>query len=166
MSDDTEPHRKIMVKPVDLGSYLITTISTPMYEYEKENAPGKVMGYVLPSFQRPLIWTEEQNISLIESIWKGVSIGTYTFNRSRDLRNFDNYLLDGQQRLHAIQKYIEDGFKVYGYFWSELTDVDRRFFESFHFCSYITYIQTEQELRDHYNMLNFSGVRHTEDQKA
>ena len=157
--------RNIKVHRVNLGQKAQTTLSHPMMQYEEDQAPGRVMGYKIPSWQRPLVWTDAQRLALIENIWRGVDIGTYTYNRMYNSKH-DDVLIDGQQRLDAIQRYIEDQFPVYGYLWSELTDVDRRFFDSFHFSCYITEFNREQQLKDHYNMLNFGGTAHTEDQRA
>lgn len=126
-----------------------------------------VMGYFLPTWQRPLVWTEEQKVRLIESAWKGLSIGTYTYNRARLGSPYDNLLIDGQQRLHAIECYLNDEFPVFGYRWSEVTKVDRRVWEmTIHFRSYITETENETYLRDYYNLMNFGGTAHKETERA
>lgn len=66
-----------------------------------------VMGFVLPSWQRGLVWTEAQKIAFIESAWRGVPIGTYTYNEAPIGSPLDYLLIDGQQRMNAIQEYIE-----------------------------------------------------------
>lgn len=121
------------------------------------------MGYFLPTWQRGLVWTMGQKVKLIESLWLGLNIGTYTFNRPRKGHNgpYDNLLIDGQQRLHALQCYIENQFPVFGFYWDEVTDADRRGFENGrHFHSYVTDSIDDQYLRDYYNMMNFGGTPH------
>lgn len=173
---DTAPKR-VMPAKVELGKQVMSTMGTPMFQREaaaknphEENPNDRptIMGYVIPTWQRPLVWTQDQMISFIESAWKGLPLGTYTFNRSyANGQVFDNLLIDGQQRMYAIQCYLEDQFKVFGYYWSETTDVDKRFFEcNTSFPSYITETDDEQALRDYYNMMNFGGTNHTEDQRA
>ena len=104
---------------------------------------------------------------MIESAWRGLSIGTYTFNRADMGHRFDDLLIDGQQRMNAIQNYLDDRFKVFGFLWSEVTDVDRRMWEmSVHFNSYITETTDEQYLRDYYNLTNFGGTAHKESERA
>ena len=107
-------------------------------------------------------------IRLLESAWRGLNIGTYTINQSPNYDGpLDNLLIDGQQRLYALQCYFEDRFPVYGYRWSEVTEVDRRgFLMGRHFSSYITKTEDEQYLRDYYNLMNFGGVAHDEGQRA
>jgi uncharacterized protein with ParB-like and HNH nuclease domain len=94
-----------MPRPRVLGIHMSSTVGQPIFHAESDKTPNphgyrKVMGYFLPSWQRGLIWTEAQKIKLIESIWHGLNIGTYTFNRSKTFGGqFDNLLIDGQQRL-------------------------------------------------------------------
>jgi hypothetical protein len=131
-----------------------------------EGNPRVVMGYQLPSWQRPSVWTRDQEVSFMESVWKGVPLGTWTFNRTTYCCPLDDLLIDGQQRLTALENYLKDAFPVLGYKWSEVTVVDTRFFDSLTFGSYITETKDEDYLRGYYNMMNFGGTAHTEDQRA
>jgi hypothetical protein len=163
---------RVMPDRMDLGKHMASTVGSPIFNWtEKDhiNPHGyrEVMGYLLPPWQRPLVWTQEQNVKLIESLWLGLNIGTFTFNRAKRGSPFDNLLIDGQQRMWAVQCYLSDEFPVFGYRWSETTIVDKRGFEnSRHFHCYITESEDEQYLRSYYNMMNFGGTAHTEDQKA
>lgn len=149
-----------------------TTILTPFHDWRNATADqmGRrmVMGYALPPWQRGIVWTEEQQIRLLESAWRGLNIGTYTINRSPKYEGrFDNLLIDGQQRLYSLQRYFKDQFPVFGYRWSEVTEVDRRgFLMSRHFSSYITKTDNENYLREYYNMMNFGGTAHKESERA
>lgn len=42
-----------------------------------------VMGFPLPAWQRPLIWTPDQKVRFILSIWSGVDIGSYREKHTR-----------------------------------------------------------------------------------
>ena len=162
----------VMPEPVRLGEHMQSTMLAPFHNWENAEADpmGRrmVMGYALPSWQRGLVWTEEQQVRLIESAWRGLNIGTYTINHSPSYKGpFENLLIDGQQRLHALQRYFQNEFKVFGYRWSEVTEVDRRvFLMSRHFSSYITKTDDEIYLREYYNMMNFGGVAHKESERA
>ena len=167
MSDRKMPDK------IQLGEFMSSTCATPIYNWRDKHTPNnhgyrEVMGYFLPSWQRPLVWTSEQKIKLIESLWLGLNIGTFTFNRSKEHGGpLDNLLIDGQQRMWALQCYLSDEFHVFGYKWSEITDADKRGFEfSRHFHCYITKSDDEKYLREYYNMMNFGSVAHTEDQRA
>ena len=164
---------RVKPAPVDLGRGFDGCLGEAMMHWESdgdetpnENGLRTVMGYFLPEWQRGLVWTREQKVRLIESCWLGLPIGTYTFNRKWGSK-YDNYLIDGQQRLNAIQCYLSDEFPVFGYKWSETKKIDkRRFRHSVKFGSYICETDDEQYLRNYYNMMNFGGTAHTEEQRA
>jgi len=127
----------------------------------------RVMGFILPSWQRPLVWTQEQSESFLRSVWLGLPIGTYSYNQTHETPELDGLLIDGQQRLWAIQQYLEDAFPVFGYRWSEVTVVDqRRFKTSTTFGCYVTESDDEQYLKDYYNRMNFGGTAHSEEHRA
>tara|TARA_R110000851_G_scaffold178010_3_gene324924 strand:+ start:210 stop:707 length:498 start_codon:yes stop_codon:yes gene_type:complete len=162
---------RLMPKSVDLGRSFEGCIGEVILHSEDnmtENPCGlkSVMGYFIPTWQRPLVWTQDQNVKLIESIWLGLPIGTYTFNRVYGSIH-DNILIDGQQRMNAIELYVGDAFKVFGYYYSEITKIDKRWFRSSgKFGSYITESKSEEYLKGYYNMMNFSGTAHTDSQRA
>lgn len=165
--------RKMNVEKLNLGKHMASCVGQPMFNYEEWKESGEysedvryVMGYKLPSWQRLFVWTETQKIKLIESIWLGLNIGTYTFNRSYKNDSYDDLLIDGQQRMKPIEDYINNDFKVFGYYWSELTDVDHRVFSMMHFHCYITETEEENYLKNYYNLMNFGGTAHDEAQRA
>jgi len=130
-----------------------------------------VLGYPIPDFQRGSVWTQAMEISFIEAIWKRYDIGSwmiakYDWSSDKKLVKYSDCLIDGQQRLTAIENYWNDKFKVFDYYWSELTAVDKRAFKGTSFPHRVIHTLNEQELRDTYNRLNFAGVRHTEDDRA
>lgn len=169
MSERLMPDKKL------LGQHMASTVGQAIFHWSKDdphpNTHGyrTVMGYFLPSWQRGLVWSREQQIALIESLWYGINIGTYTFNRpSKGYGGpYDNLLIDGQQRMYALQCYLENQFTVFGYHWRDVTEADRRGFEvGRHFHCYITDSTDEAYLRKYYNMMNFGGVAHKESERA
>jgi len=129
----------------------------------------RVLGFKLPAWQRGLEWSEQQSIRFIESIWTGVSIGSFMYNQS--CGEFDLILLDGQQRLTAIEQYWSDEFPVpgedgVGYFWSDLTDHEKAQFYRIPFPFYVTSYTTDEALRDAYDRHNFGGVAHRPEQRV
>ena len=164
---------RLMPKRLQLGQHFAGCVGECIFHASKDDTPNhygyrSVMGYFLPSWQRGVVWDDHRQVKLIESLWLGINIGTYTFNRSKDHGGiYDNLLIDGHQRMHSIERYIKDAFPVFGYRWSEVTRIDQRAFSnSSHFHAYITDSEDEQYLRNYYNMMNFGGVAHTEGQKA
>jgi len=164
---------RLMPERLSLGDFMSTTVGAAIHHGEMDNTPNNqgyrtVLGFFLPSWQRGLVWSQAQNVRLLESLWLGLNIGTYTFNRSKTHGGpMDNILIDGQQRMHAIECYLRDEFPVFGYRWSEVTPVDRRAFSfSRHFHSYITSSEDEDYLRGYYDTMNFGGVAHKESERA
>ena len=162
--------KRLMPDAFNLGKSITSTIGHAMMYLKSDefsHLPGrKVMGFRLPEWQRGLVWTEEQDIRLIESIWKGIPIGTYSYVQNDDVKT-DGLLIDGQQRLYAIECYLKDEFPVLGYYWSELTPVDRRVFSvSRSFPCYIVESSDEEFLRGYYDLMNFGGTAHDPGQRA
>lgn len=140
-----------------------------------------VMGFPLPEWQRPLVWLPEQKVRFIQSIWAGVDIGSYMLNESYEyeddaagvprFRKFSEVLLDGQQRLSAIEAYVLNEFAVPDFdgvprFWRELPKVERRRFSSLHFARATVKSWDERKLRLAYDLRAFGGTPHTEAQRA
>lgn len=174
MSD--EPKRR-MPDRLDLGRHYSSTMAGPMGRrrefsadpYKTGNPLGLrvVMGFFLPTWQRQLVWTRDQKVKFIESAWRGLSLGTYTYNQASLGSPYDNLLIDGQQRMNAIEDYLDDAFPVFGYRWSDVTIVDRQIWEmSIGFASYVTDTEDERFLRDYYNLTNFGGTAHKENERA
>jgi hypothetical protein len=132
----------------------------------------KLFGYVLPDFQRPPVWTVDQQTRFIESIWLGLPIGAYIVNEMSGgkTRNtfhpLNDIIIDGQQRLRAIKSYWDDAFPVFGYRWSELDRAEQRDFELCGFTQLTTHLSDEEQVRYAYNCLNYGGTPHTEAQRA
>lgn len=139
------------------------------------------MGYPLPSWQRPLVWTEGQKVRFIQSLWAGVDVGTYMVNDVYEFvdlgksgthyREFSEILLDGQQRLTALEDYLYNRFAVPDdqgvlRFWKDLPRIERRRFSSQHFAKAAVGSWDERFLRGAYDLRAFGGTPHTEAQRA
>lgn len=129
-----------------------------------------LLGHVIPDFQRGLVWTEEQNRSLVHSVWLNIPIGTYSVNFSLAHKELPprlrNILIDGQQRLNALRAYWDDEFAYEGYLWSQLPDLDQRYFVRTSFPQMRTDGRDEAEVRRYYNAMNFGGTAHNEEDRA
>lgn len=116
---------------------------------------------VLPDFQRPPVWSQAQQVRFIESIWGGLPIGAYVYNRAQDGDGpTDNWLLDGQQRITALMAYVDDAFPVLGHLYSEITEIDRRRFGMREFPALETRIDDVDQLREVYDRLAYGGTPH------
>jgi uncharacterized protein with ParB-like and HNH nuclease domain len=136
------------------------------YNFTVEYLINRDFYFKIPNFQRPLVWTQQQKIKLIESLWIGVPIGTYTVSES-DNPALDRLLIDGQQRINAIKEYVNNEFKVYGLFYSEVTTehTDRKFYNC-QFPCYVTQSDDIDYLKNYYNIMNFGGTPHKESERA
>lgn len=131
----------------------------------------RVMGFKLPCWQRREKWSDEQCLRFIESIWLGVGLGTYMVNESIRNPDADQVLLDGQQRLRAIERYIHSDFSMVGedgraYCWNELSDAEQAHFLRIPFPWVRSQYNTDEELKTAYNRHNFGGTPHLECERA
>ena len=83
----------------------------------------------------------------------------------------DRTLLDGPQRLRALERYWADELAVRGedgneYFWSELDSQEQAQFLRATMGWQESYYSTDEELREAYNRHNFGGTAHRPDQVA
>ncbi|NOI32022.1 DUF262 domain-containing protein [Vibrio coralliilyticus] len=131
-----------------------------------------VMGLPLPSWQRPYEWDEVQQQRFIESIYLDLYHGVYVLNAADyegpdgSPKKFSNALLDGQQRITTIEKYLNDEFEVFGALWSELTKGEqRRFLNSPFHCMEVS-IWDEDKLRELSDRLAFGGTAHKDEYRA
>jgi len=131
----------------------------------------KIACFYLPDFQRPPVWSEQQNIRFLESVWLELPIGVYVINTRLPFVNgkthpFDMMLLDGQQRIRALIAYKENKFPVFGHYFRELGEDEHRRFFQFVFPRYEVSHTDINQLKEIYNRMNFGGTAHTLDQIA
>lgn len=118
-------------------------------------------GFILPPFQRPSVWTQEQQVRLIESVLDELPVPPYVMNR--DLEEgylYDRWLLDGQQRITAILGFINDEFPVRGLRFSEVSQGDQSWFLNRPFHCLETELRDESLLREVYDRLAYGGTPH------
>ena len=171
--------------PIDMGKQSDSCMSFLAFHYKEfleikkegklqlvtDDTGRFVCGFPVPDFQRPLVWTLEQEILFIESAWLGLPLGSFTIHTMNwgdggVAHKFSGWVIDGQQRLHTIERYWSNEFKVFGLYWSELNRVEKRRFESIKFTHTESDLWDEAKIRDLYNRLALGGTPHTEDQRA
>lgn len=127
------------------------------------NGERQLGAFKLPPFQRPAVWTADQKVRFIESIWLHLPIASYVVNvDDQHDKGYpcDDWLLDGQQRWTAILDYVEDQLWVFGLTWNELTKVQQRKFLNHPFPALETRNLTPSECRDVYERLAYGGTPH------
>ena len=88
-----------------------------------------------PEYQRGKVWSEEQQIKLIDSIYKNINIGSICLVEKKWFENHDIVsdmyeILDGKQRLTTIIDYISGKFKYKDAYFHELAPYTRdRFYD-------------------------------------
>ena len=121
----------------------------------------RLAGFILPSFQRPRAWTEEQSVRLIESLWDGLPIGVYVVNRpERYGSECRDWLLDGQQRWTAITSYVAGDFPVYGVHYPDLSRIDRNRFRNTTIGEAETRLTDPADCLRVYERLAYGGTPH------
>ena len=168
-------------KPLMFAQSMAFGIDHLFYAFEKVRAGERndswynpldrpmLCGIVVPDFQRAKVWTMEQNRALIESVWRGIPIGTYSVNFSVGKTlppELTNILIDGQQRINALSLYWRGVFAFDGYFWPDLSDLDQRMFVRNNFPQQRTDSRDMNEVLEYYNAMNFGGTDHTEEDRA
>ncbi|MFW1108333.1 DUF262 domain-containing protein [Vibrio parahaemolyticus] len=129
-------------------------------------------GWPLPSWQRGLVWTVEQKVSFIESVFIGYDLGSVMINEAhwpdgaKASTPMSEIIIDGQQRISALVGFVNNEFQVNGLFWRDLTREEQRVFREREIGMKRVACYDEAKLKAVYNHLNFSGVRHEESEKA
>lgn len=119
-------------------------------------------GFILPPFQRGSVWSEEQKIRFVESLILQLPIGSYCVHE--DLKTSVQWeLLDGQQRWSAIFDYVDDKFAVFGLKYSELNEVEIRYFKQLQFPAFIATGFTEEEKYELFTRLAYGGTPNSVD---
>ena len=91
-----------------------------------------------PEYQREYVWSNEDKVKLIDSIFNNVTIGLFVFaNRPYENDEKRYEIIDGKQRLTALIDFFEDRFQYAGFYYSELSRSDKQ-----HFCNYTVSVAT------------------------
>lgn len=78
-----------------------------------------------PDFQRPHVWTEEQQIAWLEFFLMGGRTGrTFYLNHPGWRTNYKGefLLVDGKQRYQALKKFVNNEIKVFGVYYKDYED--------------------------------------------
>lgn len=134
-------------------------------------------GYVLPPFQRDRVWDQDRAVGFIENVILGHHLGHWQYNNATDFDmtpaedgrmvwKYDRWLMDGQQRMCALDSYWSDEFPVYGLYWSEATIPEQRRFLNTMFPASEHQYDDYDELLELYHRINRGGVAHTDEEMA
>lgn len=173
---------KARVSPRSIGGLILTLkdyLRDPAHRAMYPWADRFVMGMPLPPWQRPLVWTDEQKIRFIQSIWNDVDLGSYLINFNEEgfgyveegghgqviAEPFNDCVLDGQQRLSAIEDYVCNRIAVPDAegtprWYAELPANEIRRFGNAVFSRATISCSDEAVLRQVYDLRAYGGVSH------
>lgn len=86
-----------------------------------------------PVYQRDYVWSIDDQISLIDSIFNNRNIGSYILCFNGYDKDTMYEILDGKQRCKALIDFFEDKFEYKGKLYSQLNYRDRNHFDNFVF---------------------------------
>ena len=161
----SDPSSRIMPERLVIGTSgnaSIRSIISDCTNSRRPLLPGEryLGAYIVPDFQRALVWTLDQKVRLIESIYMGLPIGSIVWNQSVAGIETDGWLLDGQQRVTTICQWMDGEFEVRGWRFTDLPDVERRHFERMTVPIVETSLKTRAECEDVYDRLVYGGTPH------
>lgn len=144
------------------GQWLISGLDVVPGDPLRPLAPGeRALGrFILPPFQRPPVWTQDQKEALIESIYIGMPIGAIVWNQTRFDAPTDRWLLDGQQRVTAILGFLAGEVAVRGHRYPDLPEIDQRHFRRIGIPVVETSIDSPVLCREVYERLVYGGTPH------
>lgn len=113
-----------------------------------------------PDYQRELIWSEEQKVALIDSIFKNIDIGKFAIIRRKFDQERNNYyeILDGKQRIQALMDFYECRIKYKGLTYNDLHWRDRIHFREYNISWAETEPLTNEQKYRYFLKLNTSGT--------
>ena len=116
-------------------------------------------------YQRGHVWTLEQKVDLIESVFKNIDIGKFTIIRRPwgDNPNVPatpllSEVLDGKQRITALLDFFCDRIQYKGKYFSELHPTDRGHFRHYRISYAETEPLTKEQKYRYFLKLNTTGM--------
>ncbi|WP_283747818.1 DUF262 domain-containing protein [Bacillus thuringiensis] len=110
-----------------------------------------------PFYQRDYVWSQEDKESLIDSIFNHIEIGKFVLV----FRGYEGDMyevLDGKQRLSALQEFFEDRITYKGKYFSQLTQRDQNHFGNFSISLAESQNElTEKQKLEYFIQLNTTG---------
>jgi hypothetical protein len=138
-----------------INSFLIPMTARALNAGERYIGP-----FILPPFQRDLVWAISQKEKLIKSIYTGKPIGAIVHNCTEKSSITDGWLLDGQQRTTAILDYVNGEFPVNGWLYTCLPEIEKAHFLRMSMSFIKTSINCPEKCREIYEDLIYGGTPH------
>lgn len=81
-----------------------------------------------PEYQRDYIWTMDDKIKLLDSIFNKIDIGKFVLNHLGYDKEYSYEIVDGKQRLSTLIEFYENRFPYHGVYFNNLNGIDKRTF--------------------------------------
>ena len=112
-----------------------------------------------PEYQRGFVWSNEDKVRLIDSIFRNIDIGKFALVRKDWNEKYLYEVLDGKQRIRAILDFYENKFPYKGKYFNDLCARDQNHFEDY-MISMAEIDETDQKtILKYFLMLNTGGVQ-------
>jgi uncharacterized protein with ParB-like and HNH nuclease domain len=109
-------------------------------------------------YQREHVWTLDDKVALIDSIYNNIDIGKFLFaERSMGHEGKLYEIIDGKQRLTAICEFYEGRFMYNGFYFAELSNADKSKFEGHGIAWGYLQNPTKKAVYETFIKLNTSG---------
>lgn len=136
------------------------------YRYFVEHIEDEIeQGLVLnPDFQRGHVWTEEQQVALVEYFLMGGNIGVINLNAPNwpNVSDDGTYVcVDGLQRITALMRFYHNEIKAFGHYYNEF---EGRLSSDISVELRVNNLQTRKEVLQWYLEMNSGGTPHTKEE--
>jgi Protein of unknown function DUF262 len=120
-----------------------------------------------PDYQRGYVWTHENKLSYIDSIFKEHELGKFIWIKF-PYPDVKYEVLDGKQRINAIREFIQGKWQYKDMFYWQLNRMDRHIIEDriFSYAELDVKNYTRSELLKIFLDVNVAGVPQTEEHLA
>lgn len=116
-----------------------------------------------PDFQRGYVWTKKQKIAFVEWGLQGGESGMNIYTNHPHWMDFTNkgefVLLDGKQRISAVQDFLGNKIKVFGHYYNEYED--KVYYGTPHFLFNVLTLKTRKDILEWYITFNSGGTVHS-----
>lgn len=116
-----------------------------------------------PEYQREYVWTEEDKVKLVDSIFRNIDIGKFVFVHNSYHDEYLYQILDGKQRIRAILDFYENRFPYKGKFFNDLSVRDQNWFCDKTIAVAEVERASKQDLLRYFIILNTAGKTMSEE---
>lgn len=126
--------------------YELKTINYGLYFLIELGVKDNKDQYIIPDYQRELVWTTENKQNLIYAIMNGSPIGEFIFAKDTVDTKTEYYhkwiVIDGQQRINALKEFVLNTF----------ADLDGRYFKDYSYREMTYFLEN-------YTNFNFVSIK-------